>query len=248
MNTDNVALQLYTVREPAEKDMIGTLKKVAEMGYKAVEFAGFGGVPASELRTALDGHGMRAISAHIPLQSWDSDPSGTLADLRTLGCEYALVPAVPAERRESEEDVLALAKDFDRFGEMSRSEGFTFAYHNHAFEFSSLNGRTMWDVLTEATDPNLVKLELDAYWVRYGGHDPVKLLRDNAGRVPLLHIKDMADDADRSDRPVGDGIMPWSDIFAAAREAGVEWSIVEQDNPNDPIEDSERSLRNVERM
>src|SRR5215210_1465804 len=135
--------------------------------------------------------------------------------------------------------------DLNRLGELCRREGVSFSYHNHDFEFAPLGGSTMWDVLVRETDPEVVHLELDLYWVRYGGADPEPLLRTLASRIPLVHLKDMAPDEQRSDLPVGEGAMPWNPLLQAADAAGVEWYVAEQDNPTDALEDVRTSLRSM---
>jgi sugar phosphate isomerase/epimerase len=106
----------------------------------------------------------------------------------------------------------------------------------------------MWEVLVRETDPELVYYELDLYWVRYGGADPETLLRNDADRVSLVHMKDMASDDQRSDLPVGEGIMPWTSLLEAADEAEVEWYVAEQDNPRDALEDVRASLQHLQEL
>jgi len=128
-------------------------------------------------------------------------------------------------------------------GELCRQEGVTFSYHNHDFEFAPLDGTTMWDVLIRETDPGFVGLELDLYWIKYAGTDPETVLRAVGDLVSLVHLKDMAPDDTLSDLPVGEGTLPWSALLEAADAAGVEWFIVEQDNPRDALEDVKTSLQ-----
>src|SRR5205823_616372 len=136
----------------------------------------------------------------------------------------------------------------NRNGEICREVGLRFAYHNHAFEFAPLGGTTMFDLLLEETDPELVAFELDVYWLRYAGIDEAELLRRLVGRVPLVHLKDMAAGEQREPAPVGEGIFQWREVLEACAAAGVEWYIVEQDNPSDPLAEVERSLRNLEKL
>lgn len=248
MRGDQISLQLYTLREQTARDMPGTLRKVSEIGYPAVEFAGFGGLPAGELRNVIDDLGLRASGAHVPLASWETDPEGVLADMHALRCAHAVIPSAPPERRKDEASVARLSEDLNRWGELCGSGGVTLSYHNHDFEFGPLGGSTMWEVLLGETDPELVHLELDLYWIEYGGADPENVLRDAAGRVSLVHLKDMAPDDTRSDLPVGEGTMPWEGLIEAADAAGVRWYIAEQDNPRDALEDVEISLRNLRRL
>lgn len=247
MKREQIALQMYTVREQAMKDMQGTLRQVAGMGYRAVEFAGYGGVAAPDLRETLDECGLRAASAHVPFEGW-TEPERVLADLHTLGCFHAVLPMMSPEHRESEAAVARFAEELNRLGEACEREGVAFSYHNHDFEFAPLGDATAWDVLARETDPRLVGLELDVYWVRYAGVDPEPLIGDLADRISLLHLKDMAPDDERSDAPVGEGTMPWEELLVAGDAARVEWYIVEQDHPRDALDDVRRSLMNLEQM
>jgi len=247
MRRDQISLQLYTVREHTAVDMPATLRRLAEIGYTAVEFAGYGGLSPQDVRPVLDDLGLRASGAHVPLDAWEKDPEGVIADMHALDCAHAVVPIIPPERRD-EESVARLAESFNRWGELCRAEGLAFSYHNHAVEFARLGETTMWDVLLRETDPRLVHLELDLYWVRYGGVDPESVLRDLGDRVSLVHLKDMAADEQRSDLPVGEGVMPWQELLRAADAAGAEWYIAEQDNPRDAFEDVRSSLRYLRGM
>jgi len=248
MRKDQISLQLYTVREHTANDMPDTLRRLAEIGYTAVEPAGFGGLTPRELRRVMDDLGLRASGAHVPLDAWESDPSSAIADMHTIGSAHAIIPMAPPERRGNADSVARLAEDFNRWGGLCRAEGVTFSYHNHDFEFARLGETTMWDVLVRETDPDLVHLELDLYWIKYGGSDPETVLRDVGDRVSLVHLKDMASDDARSDLPVGEGTMPWPDLLGTADELGVEWFIAEQDNPRDALEDVETSLRKMEEL
>lgn len=250
MKRDQISLQLYTLREQTENDMLGTLKEVAGMGYGAVEFAGFGGFAGHELRAALDEYGLKAPSAHVPIDDWRDDPKRVFSDLHALGCSHAVVPVVPRELRQgaSEEAASRFYKELDGIGEACKQEGLRFLYHNHHFEFAPMEGTTsMWEVFLRETDPALVGLELDLYWAEYAGVDPEGLLRDFAERVSLVHLKDMYPD-DKADAPVGEGTMDWGTLIGAADTAGVEWYVVEQDNPRDPLADVRTGLHNLEQF
>jgi sugar phosphate isomerase/epimerase len=243
MRGDQISLQLYTVREHTASDMTGTLRRLAEIGYPAVEFAGFGGLSAQNLRAVLDDLGLRASAAHVPLDAWETDPASVVADMHAIGSSHAIVPIARPGRRGDTDSVSRLAGDFNRWGELCRSEGLTFSYHNHDFEFARLGETTMWEVLVRETAPALVHLELDLYWIKYAGADPGTVLRDVGDRVSLVHLKDMAPDEALSDLPVGEGTMPWTDLLETADGLGVEWFVAEQDNPRDAMEDVETSLK-----
>jgi sugar phosphate isomerase/epimerase len=248
MRPDQISLQLYTVREETARDMPATLRRISEIGYPAVEFAGYGDLSPEDLKTILDDLGLRASGAHVPFDSWETDPEAVIADMHTLDCVHAILPTGPSEYRGDEAVVANLAESLNRWGELCRQEGLIFSYHNHDFEFAPLGGTTMWDVLVRETDPELVHFELDLYWVRYGGADPEPLLLNLGDRIPLVHLKDMASDGHRSDLPVGEGTMPWNELLEAADAAGVEWYIAEQDNPRDALEDVRTSLQNAREL
>ena len=248
MRQDQISLQLYTVREETARDMPATLRRISEIGYPAVEFAGFGGLSAEDLRNILDDLGLRTSGAHVPFDSWQSDPESVITDMHTLDCTHAILPMAPPEQRRDESAVTTLAGSLNRWGELCRQEGVTFSYHNHDFEFASLDGTTMWDILVRETDPELVYFELDLYWVRYGGADPGALLSDLGDRIPLVHLKDMSSDERRSDLPVGEGIMPWNGLLRAAEAVGVQWYVAEQDNPRDALEDVRISLQSMREL
>ncbi len=245
MRRDQISLQLYTVREETARDMPGTLRRISEIGYPAVEFAGYGNLTPQDLRVILDDLGLRASGVHVPLDSWETDPETVLTGMQTLNCAHAVLPSAPSERREDEASVASLAEDLNRWGELCLGENVAFSYHNHDFEFAPLGGTTVWDVLVRETDPELVGLELDLYWIKYAGTDPETVLRDVADRVSLVHLKDMAPDDALSDVPVGEGTLPWITLLDAADAAGVEWFIAEQDNPRDALEDVRTSLQHL---
>ena len=245
MRQEQISLQLYTVREETTRDMPGTLRRVKEIGYPAVEFAGYGAPSAEELRAVLDDLGLSASGAHVPFDSWRTDPEGVVNDMHTLGCAHAILPAAPRRYRRDEVLVARLAENLNRWGELCSQGDVTLSYHNHDFEFAPLAGTTTWEVLVRETDPELVYFELDLYWIKYGGADPETVMRDVGERVRLVHLKDMAPDDIRSDLPVGEGTMPWTGLLEAADAAGVEWYIAEQDNPRDALEDVRTSLQHL---
>jgi sugar phosphate isomerase/epimerase len=245
MRRDQISLQLYTVREETARDMPGTLRRISEIGYPAVEFAGFGDLSAHDLATITGDLGLRASGAHIPFDSWEADPEAVVADLHTLECAHAILPIAPPEYRGDEAAVARLADSLNRWGELCRQGDVIFSYHNHDFEFAPLGESTVWGVLVRETDPALVRLELDLYWIKYGGADPETVIRDVGDRVSLVHLKDMAPDDTRSDLPVGEGTMPWRELLQAADAVGTEWYIAEQDNPRDALEDVRISLQSM---
>jgi sugar phosphate isomerase/epimerase len=248
MDTDKISLQMYTVREKAAQDLDGTLQKVAEIGYKNVELAGFYGLSASELRAKLDNYGLSAKSAHVQFALFESDPKQAFADMHTLGCEYAIVPFLAPERRQTRAQLEEIAATLNRLGEQANADNLQFGYHNHAFEFAPVEGTSLFETLINRTIPDLVKLELDLYWATAGGADALELQKQYPGRFPLLHMKDMAATEDRVDLPVGQGILPWEEIYKQAQSTNTAYYVVEMDRPRivfDDITDSFKALRQL---
>jgi len=246
-----IAIQLYTVREPARDDFPGTLRQLAEGGARAVEFAGYGGMPIAKLRALLDELDLRVSGAHVPLTMLESRLKESLAEVIALGGEYIVVPWVPEAFRGNAPAARELAADLCVWAVAARNVGLGFAYHHHDFEFNPLpdgDGDTLFDILVRETDPALVGFEIDVYWAARAGIDPAHLLRELHGRVPLLHLKDLGPDPDRIDLPAGEGSLRWDEILPAASAAGARWWIVEQDNPADPIADALLAVRNVSAM
>ena len=230
MPKPGVAAQLYTVRDLAVKDFAGTVRQVAAIGYRAVELAGYGNLrSAHEARKVLDDHGLRVTSSHAGLEAMEKHLDRILDDQEALGSPTLVCTGLPENRRKSAADWRIAADGFTKTAEACRKRGRNFAYHNHSFEFQRFDGRTGFDLLWDATDPALVRSELDTYWVHHGGADVVSTLDRLGPRVLLLHLKDMAPGPERRFAPVGTGVLNFPAILAAAERAGVEWGIVEQD-------------------
>jgi sugar phosphate isomerase/epimerase len=241
MRTDQLALQLYTIRDACAADFLGTLREVAAMGYRAVELAGLHGVAPDRLRAALDELGISAVSAHVGLDRFEGDLGAVARELRALGCGYAVVPWVPDALR-TPDFARELAAKLNAWGASLAGEGIRVAYHNHDFEFRPVDGVTMWEQLAAGTDPALVDLELDLFWAAFAGYDPAAVLAQYAGRVALVHLKDMAPDG-KTYVAAGTGTLDWGAIIPAADAAGARWFITEVDSSPDPMESARVAYR-----
>jgi sugar phosphate isomerase/epimerase len=230
------ALQLYTVRDHLEQDFPGTLERVKEIGYDCVELAGYGSYTPAECKQLLDDIGLIPVSAHVGLHELSVDASSVIETLQTVGVKYAPLSA----GADSEDDWREIARALEAAGAMLRAAGITLCYHNHAHEFEKIGDQYILDFLFDATKPDHLAAQIDTYWVKYGGEDPVAFIKKYAGRCPLLHIKDMTADEDPTFAEVGQGIIDWGPVFAAGAEAGVEWYIVEQDTCTGDSIDSAR--------
>lgn len=227
MATIPVGVQMYTLRDETEKDFVGTLRKVSEIGYAGVEFAGYGGLAAGELKSIIDDLNLRSIGAHTGTDALEADMAGVIDFQLTLGSKFVIVPWIqpPTDFAGWQE----FAGCMNRYGQELKRHGLQLCFHNHAGEFVRIGGMYGLDLLYENTDAELVQAELDLYWVKKGGEDPARYMQKYAGRVPLLHIKDMAADAEGTFTEFGTGIIDWDAIFAVAPAVGAQWYIVEQD-------------------
>jgi sugar phosphate isomerase/epimerase len=244
---DRIGVQLYTVRSAMEDSVERTLERVAQIGYNEVEFAGYFGRSAQQIRQVLDDTGLTAPAAHTPLEPLETEWAATVDFAAAIGHQYLVVPWIAPENRTSLDDYRRMADRLNRVADRAKAAGLGFGYHNHDFEFEPLEGRVPWDVLLEETDPALVKIELDLYWITKAGGDPVAQFREHPGRFPMVHVKDMAADGSMVD--VGAGTIDFPALFALSDQAGIRHDFVEHDNPGDPfasIAASYRYLRALE--
>jgi sugar phosphate isomerase/epimerase len=240
-----VAVQLYTIRDASSADFPAALRKVAAIGYKAVEFAGFNGFTPAQIKPVLDELNLTVVAAHVGFDGFENGKAEqTFADYKAIGCPFIVIPYLVAEKRVDAAAYKQVAKDLNELAKLAKVHGIKIGYHNHDFEFNeSFDGKRGIEILIEETDPEWVKFELDTYWALFAGVDPVEFMAKYPGRFSLLHIKDM-DKEDRTFAEVGTGLLPVEEIIAAAPAAGATALIVEQDRcKRDPMESIEISYK-----
>lgn len=228
---DKIGVQLYTVRREMQRDFESTLAKVAEIGYQEVEFAGYFGRTPQKVRAALDEHHLVAPSAHIPFETLREGWQGALDDAHTIGHRFLVCAWVPADARRRLDDWKRVGELFNGAGEASKRAAVQFAFHNHDIEFAPVDGKLPYDVLLAETDPALVQMEMDLYWITKGGQDPLKYFAQYPGRFPMVHVKDMDNTPRRFYTEVGRGIIDFKKIFAQGTVAGIKHYFVEHDEP-----------------
>ncbi|MEC0175965.1 sugar phosphate isomerase/epimerase [Paenibacillus favisporus] len=242
----NIGLQLYTLRDETAKDFRGTLRKVAELGYEGVEFAGYGDIPAEEMKTLLQELGLQAIGAHVGLHLLRADLQKEIDYLKTIGATTMMCPYVAPEDRENIEQWKELFAFLEEVGTEARKQGLTFGYHNHDFEFADkIDGEFVFDAMYSSTSPEAVQVEMDVCWVQFAGQDPLTYIPKYAGRLPFLHLKDFSRDADGNMKTLelGQGDVNLPGVIQAASDAGTQWLIVEQDVcQNPPLQSVENSM------
>ena len=247
---EKVGVQLYTVRDAMKADLAGTLAKVAAIGFKEVEFAGYFDRSPKDIRALLDKNGLTAPSAHFDLKVLQTKLLETIESAHVVGHKFLVCPWLDEKLRNEPDGYKKLGAEFSRIGEATKKAGIQLAYHNHVFEFQpDGNGKLPYDVLLESSDPGLVKMEMDLCWFTLGGQDPVAYFNKYPGRFPLVHVKDLKKipklapgqkpDALMEDvqkeymTAAGSGAIDWKRIFASSDKAGIEHYFVEHDSPKD---------------
>jgi sugar phosphate isomerase/epimerase len=243
---DKIGVQLYTVRSEMTRSVETTLDRVAAIGYQEVEFAGYFGRTPEQIRAALSAAGLVAPASHVPWERLESGWSETLDEAARAGHDTVIVAFLPAERRRTIADYRAWAARFNDAGRVARAAGLRYAYHNHDFEFSSLEGTVPYDILLADTDPDLVAFELDLFWIARGGRDALAYVTRHPGRFQLVHVKDMDDQGRMVD--VGAGRLDFAAIFARSAEAGLRHNFVEHDEPADPFTSIQASYDYLRRL
>ncbi len=229
-----IALQMYTLREPAKKDLAGTLKQVRDMGWEYVQWSGMPALSAEEIRKALDTAGLKAVAVHTTMESFEQEFDETVRFWKTVGVIDVAPGSMMKDCKTTLEGWLKGAQRLDTLGAKLRAVGLRLSYHNHSFEFETFPGdpRCKLDILMESTRPENLYAELDLAWVFHGGADPAAYLRKYKGRCPMIHVKDLVPTPEGRRyqfKPLGQGALNWPEIFVAAREAGVQWYVYEQD-------------------
>lgn len=251
----NVGLQLYTLRSELSKDLEGTLKKAAQIGYKEVETFGYGngkffGKTPGEFKALLSGLGLTTPSGHYMPFNLRKDWTMAVDHAAEAGQKFMMCAFLFPQDRKTADDYKKLGELFNQSGEVCKKAGIQFGYHNHDFEFQPLDGQLPYDLLLKETDPKLVKMELDLYWATHAGQDPIALFKANPGRFPLVHMKDMAKTEKREFAEVGTGSIDFQRILDARKLAGIEHYFVEQDavTKGTPLEAIAISFKNVEKL
>ncbi|MGW8122025.1 sugar phosphate isomerase/epimerase family protein [Roseivirga echinicomitans] len=234
--------QVYTVRDVIKKDMAGTLKTLRKAGYGYAEFFDFAdgkllGKPIKEAKAIIDASKIKLKSIHVGTGAQTPNLSGTMVndwqravdDAAELGAEYLVCAYLGGGERQTLDQYKQVSELFNKSAELCQKSGLKFAYHNHDFEFKAIDGQVPYDILLNETEADLVKMELDMYWVRYADKDPIEMIQKDKGRFPLWHVKDMSMDDNKAMKEVGAGRIDWKQLFDYNKDAGLEYFFVEQD-------------------
>lgn len=246
-----IGLQLYSIQSDAEKDLLGTLEKVKDMGYDSVQFAGLFGIPAKEVKKVLDSTGLTVAGAHIPLDRFSGEAfKRQMEEQLLLENDLMIMPYLTEEQRKSVDDYKRVVETLNEAGFRSKEYGIRVAYHNHDFEFYELDGKLPFDVIYRETDPELVKMELDTYWAKYAGFEPAELLNTYKYRCVSLHLKDMTKKDDQKVSTIaGSGILDIKEFLNLADENKVDYCVIEQEYfEGNPLTEVENGVQNVKAL
>jgi sugar phosphate isomerase/epimerase len=258
-----IALQVYSVREEAEKDFENTMKQIKTMGYDGVELAGLYGLAPTEIKRILTELELPAISAHVPYETLTTETEKTVSDYAVIGCEYIAIPYLTEEYRPNAALFESVIENIPKISAACSARGITLLYHNHDFEFVKMpDGSYGLDYLFQKVSPSLLQTEIDTCWVRVSGVDPADYIAKYVGRAPVVHLKDYI--GEKSDnmyeliglesdkkasqafafKAVGAGVQNIPSIIKASEAAGARWLVVEQDahTENSAMKDAELSI------
>jgi sugar phosphate isomerase/epimerase len=259
-----IGVQLYTVREAMQKDAAGTLARIAEIGYNSVEGATytgsqkFYGMDAKGFSSLLKQNGLIIPSSHYQLgeeqtngvvkgtmlHEWDK----AIDDAAEAGIKYMVCAYLSVDERKGLDHYKYVAEQSNKAAERCKKSGIQFCYHNHDFEFEKQDGQFPYDILLDNTDKELVKMEMDIYWIVKAGQDPVALFTKHPKRFPLWHVKDLDNTSRRAFTEVGNGTIDFKKIFAHSKNAGLKYFFVEQDKcPGSPFDSITQSITYIKK-
>jgi sugar phosphate isomerase/epimerase len=233
------ALQLYSLRKQLETDLDGTLKKIAEAGYDGVETYTLHGLTACQLKDKFDGYNLKCVSMHVGFEQFRDGLDDVIGNAKTLGAESVVIPYLEIN---SETDVLNLVLFVKQNSEKVSAGGLKWLYHNHTQEFKKLEkGRDFFEILLESTDKAEINLQADTHWAETAGTPIAAFIEKYKDRIGGFHLKDR--------REVGEGNIDFATVLKCAKELGIEWLVVEQEEFDiDPFESIRISLDNIKRI
>ena len=249
MKDFKIGIQLYPLREDMEKDMDATLKKVKEMGYDCVEFAGYFGHSAEEVKAMLDKYGLECVSVHQGPQLFADEGQSAVDYIKTLGAKYSAIPGHDVACLAGTEKWPETVELFTKVGKLLKENGIQQLYHNHDFEFKKFEDKCLFDWIFDTIPADYIQPQVDTCWVHYAGFEPVEYIEKYAGRMDVIHIKDYVCDNGIEFRPLGMGEENIPAILEAAKKFGVEYIIVEDETENRPpieaVEISRKYLKSL---
>ncbi len=243
------AAQLYTLRNELEQDFPGVLRELKKMGWAGVQISGLRGYTAQEIADVLKETGLGTAGIHVSLERLRDELDIVLEEARLFHTRDVVCPYLAPELRNTE-GYQAVREELNRIAAAIAPQGFRLSYHNHAFELEEQVGSVnALEYLLEPSADNALLAEIDVYWVKKGGYDPLSFIQPYSGRMPIIHLKDMTADERQTFAEVGTGLIDFAPILQWGEANGVEWYAVEQDQcPGDPMDSLQISLNNLHQL
>ena len=251
MSDLRIGVTLYNLRDFCQtaEELADTLRKVKKIGYDVIQVSGIGPIDPQEVAKMVEGEGLSVCCTHTPFERITGDLAAVIEEHKLWNCPYVGLGALPADMR-TPEGYVKWARQGSEIGAQLKEAGLGLIYHNHSFEFEKHGDRTGLAILYEDSDPDTFLAEIDTYWVQHGGGDPAAWVRKVAGRIPVVHCKDMGRlDGEQVFLEVGEGNLNWPAIWEASRDAGAQYCVFEQDiSQRDPFESAAISFKNMKAM
>jgi sugar phosphate isomerase/epimerase len=244
------AAQLYTLREELKKDVPGVFREVKKMGWGGVQISALpSGYDAKEIADVLQETGLGTAGIHIALDRLQNDLDTVLEEAKIWNTRDLVCPSLPKELQNAE-GFVKVRNILNEVADKVASQGFRVSYHNHAFEFESeIDGKSGLEYILEPSSENNVLAEVDVFWVKKGGRDPLSFIQPYNNRMPIIHLKDMTNDERQTFAEVGTGTIEFAPILEWGEQSGVEWYAVEQDVcPGNPMDSLQISLDNLNKL
>lgn len=252
MDKNSIAAQLFTLREflKTPGDIEESLKKVKGIGYNAIQVSGLGPVEPAFLKELASELDLKICVTHTSFGRMKNDLKAVINEHRLWDCEFVGIGSMPPEYPRTKEGYIKFAREASIIAKELANSGLKLVYHNHNFEFQKYDGICALDILINETDPKIFGFEIDTYWVQSGGGSPVQWLKKVAGRIDVVHFKDMEiKDCKQEMAAIGEGNLDWPSIIEVCREIGVKWYAVEQDVcPRDPFDCLSSSLKYLQQF
>ncbi|WP_219621094.1 sugar phosphate isomerase/epimerase family protein [Bacillus sp. UMB0893] len=243
------AVQLFTLRAELDRDFKGTLQRVKKIGYDAVQLGNFHGYHAEEISVMLKDLDLKTAGLHASIDRLRTDLDQVVKEAEILQTRDIICPYLPEELRNAK-SYIRIKNALNNIANTLMDKGFRISYHNHAFEFQTeINDMNALDYILDPSEENHILAEIDVYWIKIGGHDPLTYIERFSNRMPIIHLKDVGKDENHSFAEVGTGILDFPSILQWGEVNGIEWYVVEQDVcPRNPLDCLELSLRNLHEM
>lgn len=243
------AAQLYTLRNELQQDFLGTLRTLKGMGWPAVQISGLCNHTKHQISAALQETGLKTAGMHVPVDRLRGDLAEVIAEAQLFQTKDLICPFLADDLR-NEAGYRSVRRELNELADKLATEGYRISYHNHDFELQvQMEGKTALEYMLEPSYTNAVLAEVDVYWVKKAGYDPLSFIQPYTNRMPIIHLKDMSNDERQLFAEIGTGTIDFAPILSWGEQNGIEWYAVEQDVcPGNPLDSLQLSLNNLNKL